>query len=145
MNLAALKEEIAKPEYSGKTDNEIAAAINTKTITRSRLLQTWEVRQHAIENFYWPAIVMAYEPSNTHQQSRAVAISAIDWINNQETIDLERPSVQTLLGGLQSFGLITAEQVASLMAMRMETVPFLQTIGVEQVGPHHISEAKNAK
>lgn len=156
MDLAAIKTEIAKQEYDGLSDAEIADLLNAKTVTRNRLVPTWEVKKHAIENQYWSAIVMATEPGNplaipaeSLVTVRGLAIAAHDWIDDPagkiSTIDFELASVQTLMGGLVQSGLLTQPQATSLAALGTETVSFLSIVGAAKIGPHHVSEARNAQ
>ncbi len=136
MDLAAIKTEIAKPEYDGLSDAAIADLLNAKTVIRNRLVPTWEVKKHAIENQYWSAIVMATEPGNplaipaeSLVTVRGLAIAARDWIDDASgkisTIDFALASVQTLVGGLVLTGLVTQSQAISLAALGTETVSFI--------------------
>jgi hypothetical protein len=156
MQLTAIKTEIAKPEYGGLDDAAIADLLNAKTVTRNRLVPTWEVKKHAIENQYWSAIVMATEPGNplaipaeSLVTVRGLAIAARDWIDDPSgkisTIDFALSSVQTLVGGLVLTGLVTQAQATSLASLGSETVSFVSTVGAVNIGPHHISEARNAQ
>jgi len=156
MDMAAIKTEIIKPEYNGLDDAAIADLLNAKTVTRNRLVPTWEVKKHAIENQYWSAIVMATEPGNplaipseSLVTVRGLAIAARDWIDDPSgkisTIDFALASVQTLVGGLVLTGLVTQAQATSLAALGTETVSFVSTVGAVNIGPHHVSEARNAQ
>jgi len=53
MDLGVLATEIAKPEYAGMTDQQIADAVNAKTVSVRQLVPTWLVKQHGIENGYY--------------------------------------------------------------------------------------------
>ena len=148
MNIAALRTEVMKADYNGMSDAAIAAAINAKTVTRSRLTPTWEVKKHAIENGYWAVIQIAAESSNTNATVRGLAMSALAWIDDAAgkilSIDFNLASAQTLVGGLVAATLITESQGNALLALGSETVTFVSTIGVDRVGSHHIQGAKNA-
>lgn len=147
MDLKALREEVIKPEHSGKSDVEIAADLNAKTITRARVVPTWEVKKQAIEQGYWAAIVMASEVANTNQQGRGLAISALAWLDDPkiENIDFSLASTQQLVGGLVLTTLISQEQGEALIALGSETVSFASTIGFSKIGSHHVAEARNGK
>ena len=155
MDLAAIKTEIANPEYDGLSDAAIADLLNAKTVSRNRLVPTWDVKKHAIENQYWSAIVMATEPGNplaipaeSLVTVRGLAIAARDWIDDASgkisTIDFSLASVQTLVGGLVLTGLVTQPQATSLAALGTETVACLAIVGAAKIGPHHVSEVRNA-
>ena len=156
MDLAAIKTEITKPEYDGLSDAAIADLLNAKTVIRNRLVPTWEVKKHAIENQYWSAIVMATEPGNplaipaeSLVTVRGLAIAARDWIDDASgkisTIDFSLASVQTLVGGLVLTGLVTQPQATSLAALGAETVSFISFVDAAKIGPHHVSEARSAQ
>lgn len=147
MNIDALKEEIAKPEYTGMSDQEIAAAINAKTVTRSRLVETWEVKKKAIEDGYWALIVIGSEASNQVLQVRGLCISALAWLDDPKiaTIDFTLQSTQMMVGGLVQSGIATQEQAEALLALGTETVSFASTLGAPKIGSHHVEEARNGK
>jgi hypothetical protein len=134
LNIAALRTEIIRAEYNGMSDAAIATAINAKMVTRNRLTPTWEVKKHAIENGYWPVIVIAAEASNSNQTVRGLAISAKDWIDDVggkiQSIDFSLTSAQTLVGGLVAATLITESQGNALLALGSETVRWTVTIGL---------------
>lgn len=147
MNHLALREEVIKPEHDGKSDAEIAAELNAKTITRPRVVPTWEVKKQAIEQGYWAKIVIASEPTNEVVEVRGLAISALAWLDDPkiETIDFGLASTQQLVGGLVLTTLITQEQGDALLALGSETVTFASTIGFTKIGPHHVAEARNGE
>lgn len=144
MDLKALRDEIVKAAYNGKTNAEIASELNSKTVTRSRVVPTWEVKKQAIEQGYWAAIVMASEPANSNQQVRGLAISALAWLDDPkiETIDFGLASTQTLVGGLVQTTLITQAQGDSLIALGAETVSYASTIGGTTITADDIRDAK---
>jgi hypothetical protein len=87
-------------------------------------------------------------PSESLVTVRGLAIAARDWIDDTSgkilTIDFALASVQTLVGGLVLTGLVTQSQATSLAALGSETVSFLSVVGAVKIGPHHVSEARNA-
>lgn len=147
MNVAALRTEVMKADYVGMSDAAIAAAINAKTVTRSRLTPTWEVKKHAIENGYWAVIQIAAEPSNTNATVRGLALSALAWIDDAAgkilSIDFSLSSAQTLVGGLVAATLVSEAQGNALLALGQETVQWTETIGwVGSVTSHDIATIK---
>ena len=144
MNHLALREEVIKPEHDGKSDAEIAADLNAKTVTRPRIVQTWEVKKQAIEQGYWAAIVIASEPTNEVDEVRGLAISALAWLDDPkiENIDFSLASTQQLVGGLVLTTLITQEQGDALIALGIETVSFASTIVATTINAGDIRDAK---
>lgn len=153
MDLAAIKTEIVKPEYDGLSDAAIADLLNAKTVTQGRLVPTWEVKKHAIENQYWSAIVMATEPGNplgipaeSLTTVLGLAIAARDWIDDPSgkisTIDFALASVQTVVGGLVLTGLVTQVQAASLAALGSETVAWTKANNLPEIGIGLVANAR---
>lgn len=145
MDMELLRTELQKPEYAELTDLQSAEAINAKTVSRSRLVQTWEVQKLATERGYWPAIVIASEPANTVTQVRALAISIVDWVKNPKisTIDIGLESVQALIGGLVLSGLMTQQQADELIALGTETVRWTVANGLPyEIGIGNVINAR---
>lgn len=55
MDLTPLTEELRKPEYAGKSDQEAADMVNAKTVQIRQEVPTWQLKRHAIESGYWAA------------------------------------------------------------------------------------------
>lgn len=148
MNIVALKEKLADPAYEGVSDSAVASAINALCITRVRLVPTWEVKKHAIENGYWPAIIIAAEVANTNVTVRGLAMCARDWIDDVsgkiEHIDFTLTSTQNLVNGLVSAGIVTQAQVDSLVALKYETVPWTTANGLPEIGIGLVINARKA-
>lgn len=146
MDFSALAVEIAKPEYEGLTDQQIADLLNAKQISKPRATPCWEVQKLAIESGYWASIVIAAEPgSGVPVEVRGLCISCLAWINNPriETIDLSLSSAQGMVTGLQQAGIITEQQATTLLQLGAEQVSYSGTIGFPKLGPHHIGQARN--
>ena len=143
MNLEALKTELAKPEYSGLSDQEAADAINAKVVTISQLVPNWKIKQHAILNGYWP-LVKAGQLS-TDPQKAGLCLSVIDWVDDSriQNTDMELPGVQTMIGGLVGFGLISQTLANELFAIASVSVPWTQANGIGEVGIGFIRAARS--
>lgn len=138
MDLQPLADELAKPEYAGLSDQEAADAINTKEVTVRRLVETWRVKQYAIEQGVWAKLKLAKDSSLAPDELKGLCISILDWIDDSagkiQTVDMDLPSVQYMLGGLVQASLATQEQVAAILAMASATIPWTQHVGVGEVG-----------
>lgn len=137
MNLEALATELAKPEYASMSDQQAADAINAKTVTLRQLVPTWQVKQYAIEQGIWPKIVLIRE--DTEQSDlvlRGLCVSVVSWIDDPsiQTIDVDLPKVQEMLGGLVAYAIATQEQAAAIIAMGSVTVPWTTHNGIGEVG-----------
>ena len=138
MNLEPLATELAKPEYASMTDQEAADAINAKTVTLRQLVPTWRVKQYAIENGIWATLKLARENTELPNELRGLCISIIDWVDDSagkiQTVDMDLPSVQYMLGGLVTATLATQEQVNAILAMGSVTVAWTQHNGLPEIG-----------
>ena len=143
MNLEALKIELAKPEYTGLSDQAAADAINAKTVTVSQLVPNWKIKQHAILNGYWP-LVKAGQLATDPQKS-GLCLSVIDWVDDSriQNTDMELPGVQAMIGGLVGFGLISQAQANELFGMASVSIPWTQANGIGEVGIGFIQAARS--
>lgn len=146
MSFSALVEELAKPEYATLTDSEAAAAINAKTVDIRRLVSTWEIKQHAIENGYWATLVMYRESDQTPSQVKGLAISVLDWIDDISgkitQADLDRPTVQAMISGLVAAGIATQQHADQLDALADQTIAWTQHVGLGEVGIGLVQNAR---
>jgi len=147
MNLAPLATELAKPEYAAMTDQEAADAINAKTVTVRRLVETWRVKQYAIENGIWATLKLVRENVALSSDVRGLCISIIDWVDDSagkiQTVDMDLPSVQYMLGGLVTATLATQEQVNAILAMGSVTVAWTEHNGIGEVGIGFVRAARS--
>lgn len=143
MNLEALRIELAKPEYVGLSDQEAADAINAKTVVVSQLVPNWQIKQHAILNGYWP-LVKAGQLA-TDPQKAGLCLSVIDWVDDAriQNTDMTLAGVQTMIGGLVAFGLVTQTLANELFAMASVSIPWTQANGIGEVGIGFIRAARS--
>jgi hypothetical protein len=146
MNLSALATELAKPEYASMTDQEAADAINAKTVTVRRLVDTWRIKQYAIENGFWGKVRLAAENPTKDQIERELCIGLLDWVDdrggNIKTVDMDLASVQTMLGGLVHFGYITETHAIELTAMANAPIRWVDSVGMGTIGDGHIRSVR---
>ena len=131
-----LRDELARPDYAGLDDQAAADAVNSRTVAVRRPVPTWQVRQAAIEGGFWPSLVEARSSPSPH--TRALAISALAWIDDQsgtiQTIDLDRPSVVALLDALVAVGIATRDQADAVRALGDAVIPWTESVGLPEVG-----------
>lgn len=143
MNLESLKTELAKPEYSGLSDQDAADAINAKMVTVSQLVPNWKIKQHAILNGYWP-LVKAGQLS-TDPQKAGLCLSVIDWVDDSriQNTDMELPGVQAMIGGLVGFGLISQTLANELFGMASVSIPWTQANGIGEIGIGYVKATRS--
>jgi hypothetical protein len=141
-----LREELARDAYAGLDDQAAAAAINARRVTVRRPVPTWLVRQAAIEGGFWPSLVEARSSPSPH--TRALAISALAWIDDQsgtiQTIDLDRPSVVALIGSLVAAEIATTAQADAVRALGDAEIPWTESVGLPEVGIGLIRNARRS-
>lgn len=141
MNLAILATELSKPEYASMTDQESADAINAKTVTVRRLVETWRVKQYAIEQGIWPQIVLIREDDSQEDLVlRGLCVSVVSWIDDPgiQTIDVDLPKVREMLGGLVAYTIATQEQASAIIAMGDTSIRWVDHVGIGTVGDGHV-------
>lgn len=144
MNLQPLADKIREPQYSGLPDQQIADAINSLRVIVRRPVPTWLVRQQAIENGYWPALVEASESTAT--ASRSLAIAVLAWIDDRsgtiQTVDLDRPSVVQMRAALVAAGIVSQVQADGLATLADTSIPWTESVGLPEVGIGLIQNAR---
>jgi hypothetical protein len=146
MDISILATELAKPEYAGLTDQQAADAVNAKNVTVRQLVETWRVKQYAIENSIWGKVKVALRKSDTPDEVYGLCVQLVDWVDDSagkiQTVDVDLPSVQMMLGGLVQIGLATQEQVAGIIAMANTSIRWVDSVGLGTVGDGHVKSAR---
>lgn len=144
MPLQQLRDEIAKPEYAGLSDQAVADAVNAKRVIVRRPVPTWLVRQTAIEAGYWPALVEARD--STTPAVRSLAITVLAWVDDQsgtiQTVDLDRPSVVQMRAALVAAGIVTQDQADALANLGGVLIPWTESVNLPEVGIGLIQNAR---
>jgi hypothetical protein len=140
--MSVLSDELSKPEYAGLSDQAAADAVNAKTVVVNQLVPIWQVKEHAILNGYWPMVKAGQLDANPTKAG--LCVSVIDWIDDPKlsTIDVNLPEVQTMLGGLVSFSLLTQSQANEVVAMGTKVVSWTSTVGLPEVGIGLVQNAR---
>ena len=144
MNLSALAAKIAEPQYRGLTDQLLADAINGLRVSVRRPVPTWLVRQTAIEGGYWPALIEARE--STTPAVRALAITVLAWVDDQsgtiQSVDMDRAAVVQMRAALVQAGICSQPQADALSALADASIPWTESVGLGEVGPGNIINAR---
>lgn len=130
MDYAGLKAEIAKPAYSGMTDTQIAAALNTNTVTEQ--LSPLTVSGAQIYN----AIVPSEFAALTDAQKQSVR----DVFGLGDGIDVSVGS-NARLALATAFGASTASR-ANLLALATVTQTIARSFGFSAVNDQEVKAAR---
>lgn len=148
MDLTPLTEELRKPEYTGKSDQEAADMVNAKTVQIRQEVPTWQLKRHAIESGYWAAVKLAREASATPDQVKGLCLSILDWVDDPsgktQAVDLDRPAVAQMISSLVTTGLITQTIADEIDAMADATIRWTESVGLTEVGIGYVRLAREA-
>jgi hypothetical protein len=143
-NMDHLSDELARPEYAALSDDAAAAAINARTVTIRRPVETWRIRQAAIEAGYWATLVQARDVPAT----QALALNVLAWIDDQsgviQSVDMDRPAAVAMRAALVAAGICTQNQADALAALADSTIPWTQSVGLPEVGIGLIRNARRS-
>ena len=134
--MQALIDELKKPEYQGKTDQQAADMINAKTVTVRRPVELWQVEEHASRKGYRATLELAAKDQSNHCQ--AIAINILAYINSARlnTVNMDLPDTQNMLGAMVACGFATQQDIAELIAFGDHTIPWVDhhQLGIVGVG-----------
>ena len=140
----ALQVELSQARYAGMSDADAAAASNARTVSLRVPVETWRVRQAAIEGGYWADLVLAREVAET----RGLAINVLAWIDDQSgtirTVDMDKPAVVAMREALVSSGICTQAQADELAALADVAMPWTASAGLPEVGIGLIRNARRS-
>ena len=134
--MQALIDELKKPEYQGKTDQQAADMINAKTVTVRRPVELWQVEEHASRKGYRATLELAAKDQSNHCQ--AIAINILAYINSARlsTVDMDLADTQNMLGAMVACGFASQQDIAELIAFGDHTIPWVDhnNLGIVGVG-----------
>lgn len=134
--MQALIDELKKPEYQGKTDQQAADMINAKTVTVRRPVELWQVEEHASRKGYRATLELAAKDQSNHCQ--AIAINILAYINSARlnTVNMDLPDTQNMLGAMVACGFAKQQDIAELIAFGDHTIPWVDhnNLGIVGVG-----------
>ena len=141
-SIAALVNELRKPQYSDLGDQQAAESINDKSVLINRSVPIHDLKQYAIFQNIWPKLKAG---QLSDQKSVAdLCESVLDWIEDSRTqsIDVSMPEVQVMIASLVSAGVLTQSQADEVIAMGITSIPWTQSVGLPEVG---IGLVRNAR
>lgn len=137
--MQVLIDELKKPEYIGKTDQQAADMINAKTVAVRQLVPLWQVHEHACRNQYRATLELARR--NSEHPCQSVAINILAYLDSprMQNIDMDDPDTQAILAGMVACGFASQENIDELVALADATIPWatFHELGIVGVGLIH--------
>lgn len=141
-----LIDEIKKPQYQGLTDQQAAVLLNSLTIVKRRLVPTAMAKQYAIEQGFYPRIVIDSQ-SSLDAAKQELCLGVWLWVDDPTgkiaNIDMDLPVAKQMIAGLAAFGYITEDQAIALDGLANHSVRWLDDIGVGQVSAESIKDLRD--
>ena len=155
MDWTALKTEIARPEHAGRSDAEIAAALNAPAFDRPRLVAPSAITRVLQLSDEWPDIAIwgrrvmlaPDSPAEAFAKVRA-AVRMIEAIDRRSDFDLSdaasRTAIQAGLAALKAAGLLRDATIAAIVALGTERIGRAAQLGwIEGVKAADIGYARS--
>ena len=133
MNEQALDDELAKPEYTGLTDQQAASAVNLKTVSVRVPVDTGDLKFAMIGAGIWERLEAAAPPGSSDPPA-SQARTLMSACNSSRAIDLDDPRVDALVQQCVAHGLMSQGEVDELNALADRIVAWVETNGVGEVG-----------
>lgn len=130
--------EVAKPEYAGLSNSEIAAAVNAKTVSVAKLVDIGDAVTALRETGAWFAIKAA-------AGSNPAAFAAVDLVGDlrAQTINMANPMVQQMGAALVASNLLTQEQWDGVVALGTVQQAWTQsTMGLASISEHDVAAVR---
>ena len=120
------------------SDQEVADAINAKTIPCRKLVSLDQVKLALIGLMVWPQLLVS---------DSALAKTAVNYIDDPKpdrfnNLDMDRADTKALVAGMKMGGFITDEQVAMLDAMANSTTSLSELHGLGEVSSGEVATAR---
>lgn len=146
MDLRVLRDELASPDYAGKSDAECAAIVNAKTVVLRKPVSAARIKRRAIELGAWSDIVLASE-DNSNLAARKAALDVVAWLDDSRSslddIDLDAPEVQAIVAALVAAGLLSGQVLSLLQNMPTVEMRWVDSVGIGEVGIGHVHNARS--
>lgn len=144
--MSALIDELKKPAYQGLSDQQAADLLNVLTITKRRLVPTAIAKQYAIEEGFYPRIVIDSQ-SSLDAAKQELCLGVWLWVDDPTgkiaNIDMDLPVAKKMIAGLLHYQYITEQQAVGLDRLANHTVRWLDDVGVGSVSADMVKVARD--
>ena len=144
MDYTALCDDLSKPEYQGKSDQEAANMINAKTQVVRRPVDCGALKAYAIKEGFYADIEDGCSADSYEERNLCRNIKAwIDDIGGRlQTVNMDDPVTADMMSGLVAFGIVTAAEAQAMNDMANVTVKWIDVNGMGTVGDGHVKSAR---
>ncbi len=138
MNYDVLKKEVALPQYAGKSDDEVAAMLNTPQFPaiKSRFINARSVLSEISDS---AAILDKLEVAATE-------ISAVKWammfLQQDDGINIGDPATQAQLDELAEGGILTEDEATALKNMALQNISRAEQLGLGSVNYNDVNSIR---
>lgn len=136
-----LIDELKKPQYQGISDQAAADLLNALTVAKRRLVPTAMAKQYAIEQGFYPRIVIDSQ-SSLDAAKQELCLGVWLWVDDPTgkiaNIDMDLPVAKQMIAGLTAFGYINETQAIALDGLANQAVRWVDEIGFGTVGDGHV-------
>jgi hypothetical protein len=132
--MQSLIDELKKPEYTGKTDQQAADMVNAKMVMVRKPVELWQVEEHASRRGYRAKLEKASrDDANPCQE---IAINILEYIksNRLSTVDMDLPDTRLMLGAMVQCGFALQSHIDELIALGDASVRWVDQQGLGTVG-----------
>ena len=138
----ALIDELSKAEYASMSDQAAADAINAKTVTVRKPVELWQVEEHASRKGYRAKLERASKTEGHLCQE--VALNILAYINSARlnTVDMDLPDTQLMIGAMVDCQFATQAMADELLALADQTVRWVDHNGIGTLGVGLVQNAR---
>jgi hypothetical protein len=132
--MQALIDELSKPQYASMSDQAAADRINDKTVTVRKPVDLWMVEEHASRKGYRAKLERASKTEGHPCQE--VALNILAYINSARlnTVDMDLPDTQLMIGAMIQCQFATQAMADELLALANQTVRWVDNQGYGTIG-----------
>jgi len=148
MNYAVIKSELANdPEslgYSGMSDSEAAAALNTAN--RSRTVTTFATWRKILADLGPTVTATVKAKIEAAAESNAAVAIALDMLSEYGEgggLDLGHANTRAVIDSLVAAEVLTADEGSAVKAMAQETISRATELNLPAVGAGHVARARS--
>lgn len=146
-SMQALIDELKKPQYQALDNQAVADLLNALTIERRKLVVHKEIIKWAIDLKIYGRVNADMTDPAVPKQQREDLWNIKGWVDNpankSEFADLHSATALEMIGNLIRYGYCDQSQAQQLSAMGLETVRWLDDIGVGQVSAESIKDLRD--